>query len=179
MANPLFFQESYFFLVTPIDENTNYKYIRPVIWDCQELYIQDILGTPLYNEIKSQIVANTLTVLNTTLLETYVVPCLINYVLSEVQWNLNFKFRNKSVNQDRSDFTDPIDYTTFKNIREQFAMKAQKYADKIEKYLCANTDDYPLYTTYTTSDEVRAQKQKPSISVYLGGGESKECNLYD
>ena len=54
----LFFQSAYFYENSPVDENTDYDLIRPVVWDCQELYIQDIIGSPLYNAIKAEIVTN-------------------------------------------------------------------------------------------------------------------------
>lgn len=173
MVRALFFDEKYFSLTTPVDENTNYKLIQPVIWDCQELYIQDILGTPLYDELKNQVENSTITVLNTTLLNRYVVPCLLNYTVMESQLNLMYKMRNRSVMTDRSDYSDPIDFVTVRSIRDEFRTKAEKYAQKIQDYLCANIDDYPLYKTYTTSDQVRAQNQKPTVSVFLGRGRNR------
>lgn len=168
MNRPLFFNEAYFHAVTPVDENQNYKLIQCAIWDCQELIIQDILGTPLYTEIKNQIIADNETALNTTLRENYIAPCLANYVMYAAMPHMTFKFRNKSVMTDRSDFGDPVDFQSYEHLRDTFKIKAEKYADKIEAYLCANSSDYPLYTTYTTSDEVRAQGQRATVSLALG-----------
>ena len=110
MTRPLFFTQTYFHEHTPVDENTNYNLIQPVIWDCQELTIQDILGTPLYNELKHQIVSNTVSPLNATLIEKYINPCLLKYVMHESQVSLLYKFRNKSVMQERSDFGNPVSF---------------------------------------------------------------------
>lgn len=173
MARPLFFDEKYFFTVTSVDENVNYKKLQPVIWDCQELYIQDVLGTPLYNDLKDGVVNTNLTSDEQTLLEDYVVPCLINYVMMESQLPLLYKMRNKSVNTDRSDFSDPVSIEQHKYIVDQYRMKAEKYAEKIEAFLCANSTTYPKYTTYTQSDEVRAQGQRPTVPIYLGMPGSK------
>lgn len=168
MNRPLFFNEDYFHAVTPVDENQNYKVLRPVVWECQELYIQDILGTPLYTELKDQVTASTLTALNTTLLQNYVAPCLANYVMKEGMTNMLFKIRNKSVMTDRSDFSDPVDFTTYKHLQDTYRERAEKYAVKIEEFLCANSTDYPLYSNYTTSDEVRAQAQRATVPLALG-----------
>jgi hypothetical protein len=46
--------------------------------------------------------------------------------------------------------------------------RAEKDAGKIEDYLCANSVDYPLYTSYTSVDEVRAQGQRATTSLALG-----------
>jgi hypothetical protein len=168
MNRPLFFNEDYFHAVTPVDENQNYKLLRPVVWECQELYIQDIIGTPLYNELKDQWENNTMTALNLTLVQNYIAPCLANYVMKEGMTNMLFKMRNKSVMTDRSDFSDPVDFTSYKHLQNTYQERAEKYAGKIEDYLCANSVDYPLYTSYTSVDEVRAQGQRATTSLALG-----------
>lgn len=171
MARELFFQESYLRENSPVDKNTNYDLIRHVVWDCQELYIQDILGTPLYNVIKAEITSNAGTLTTPrllTLVNTYVAPCLLNYTLMEAQVFLLYKMRNKSVMTDRSDYSDPISFQEHKYLKDQFREKAEQYAEKIERYLCANQSTFPEYTTYTSSDQVRAQHQKPTVSVHLG-----------
>jgi hypothetical protein len=172
MARALFFNESYFFENSIVDENVNYdKLIRPIIWDCQELYIQDIIGTPLYNVLKDEITTNGGSLTTTrliTLNNTYIAPCLLNYTLMEAQVSMLYKMRNKSVMTDRGDFSDPVDYQTHNYLVDQFQNKAEQYAQRIESYLCANTETFPEYTTYTSSDEIRAQRQKPSVSVFLG-----------
>lgn len=169
MTRPLFFTQTYFHEHTPVDENTNYNVIQPVIWDCQELTIQDILGTPLYNELKHQIVSNTVTALNATLIEKYINPCLLKYVMHESQVSLLYKFRNKSVMQERSDFGNPVSFEEHRYLKDYYKVQAEAYAMKIQEYLKAKGDDYPLYYTYTNSDEVRAQNQKPTVSVWLKG----------
>jgi len=172
MARALFFQEDYFFKSSAVDENTDYDLIQPVIWDCQELYIQDILGSPLYNALKDEIVTNggTLTTAKyVTLVDDYVAPCLLNYTLMDAQVTMLYKMRNKSVLTDRSDYSDPVDFSEHKYLTDNYRIKAEQYAEKIERYLCANQSTYPLYTTYTSSDEVRAQNQRPTTSVWMGG----------
>lgn len=171
MARPLFFQESYLYDNSPIDENVNFNLIRPVMWDCQELYIQDILGTPLYNLIKTEIVTNSGTLTTArlvTLVNDYVAPCLLNYAIMDSQITMLYKMRNKSVSTDRSDYSDPIEYQQHKYLKDEYRDKAEQYAEKIERFLCANSTTYPEYTTYTSSDQVRAQDQKPNIGVFLG-----------
>jgi len=169
MARALFYNESFFYENSAVDENVNYDVIRPVMWDAQELYIQDILGTPLYNELKTQVENSTLTALNTTLLNDYVVPCLLKYTLMDSQITMLFKMRNKSVSTDRSDYSTEVDFQEHKYLVNEYRIKAEQYAEKIERYLCANQSSYPLYTTYTSSDEVRAQHQRPQTSLWLGG----------
>lgn len=172
MARALFFQESFFYKNSPVDENVNYDVIRPVVWDCQELFIQDVLGSTLYDALKAEIVTNggTLTTARfVTLVNNYVAPCLLNYTLVEAQITMLFKMRNKSVMTDRSDYSDPIEFSQHKYLKDEYRIKAEQYAEKIERYLCANSSTFPEYTTYTSSDQVRAQNQRPTTTLYMGG----------
>lgn len=177
MARALFFDQTYFYENTSVDENTDWKMIRPILWDCMEIFIQDILGTPLYNELKAQVVASTETALNITLIDDYIAPCLLNYTLAEAQVTMLYKFRNRSVSKDRSDYSSPVELKEHQYLKDQFQIKAEKYAKKIEEFLVANTTDYPLYITYTTSDEVRAQTQSSNVSLFLKGGQNN-CKTY-
>jgi hypothetical protein len=165
----LFFGQDYFYEESPVDENTDWKLIRPVVWACQKVYIEDIVGTPLYNTLEAAVIASSLAGNNQTLVNTYIAPCLLYYTLSEAQVPLTFKYRNRSVQTQRSDSTDPVDLTEHKYLKDEYKMIAEKFAEKIERYLCANTSLFPDYTTYTSSDQVRAQRQRPTVSVYLPG----------
>lgn len=177
MARPLYFNQTYFYENTSVDENTNWKQLRPIIWDCQNIYIQDIIGSALFDEVNGQIVADTLTALNTTLVDDYIAPCLRNYVMMEAQVTMLYKFRQRSVSKDRSDYSNPVDFKEHRYIKDQYQIKAEKYAVKIQDYLIANLTDYPLYNTWVNTDDVIAQKQGKRVSLYLGGGK-KNCPTY-
>lgn len=174
------FQEQYFTENSPVDENVNYDLIRPVLWNSQELYIKDIIGQPLYEVITTEIETNggaLTTPRLVTLVDTYIAPCLLHYTIMDAQVSMLYKMRNLSVNTQRSDYSDPIEFTEHKYLKDEYRVKAEAYAERIERYLCANLNTYPEYTTYTSSDQVRAQDQKPTVPVYLGGG--KKVSTFD
>lgn len=172
MSRALMINQEYFYENSTVDKNTDYEIIRPILWDCQELYIKDIIGSPLYDVITAEIISNggTLTTARLlTLVNDYIAPCLLKYTLKEASIFLLFKIRNRSISTDRSDFSDPIDRSELKLLEDRYRETAEAYAEKIERYICANQSTYPEYTTYTSSDEVRAQRQRPTSSLYLGG----------
>jgi hypothetical protein len=174
----LFISQAYLYETTEIDENTNWKVIRPTIWDCQEIYIQDIIGTPLYDALKAEIIANdgSLTTPRfVTLVDNYVAPCLLKYVIAETQVPMLFKFRNQSVLKGRTDNADSVEFDEHKYLKDYYTIRAEKYAKKIERYLIANSTTFPEYTTYTDSDEVRAQSQSATTSLYLP--RLNNCNI--
>jgi len=64
---------------TVINENTDNKLINPTIIMVQDIYIQAILGTSLYEEIKTQIKADTVSANNQKLLNDYIQSAVKHY----------------------------------------------------------------------------------------------------
>lgn len=126
-----------------INGNVDSKLIGPMIDEVQEYYILPILGSALYNELGSQV--PTLTALNKTLVDEYVIPCMVKYIQYEACVYLGYKMTNANVSQKNTDESTPINLSDTFAIRADFKNKAEFYAEKITKYLRANTTDYPLY----------------------------------
>ena len=82
---------------SPINENVDDKLLKSAIKESQEIYIRDIIGSGLYNELQTQAFAGTLSANNTNLLDTYIAPCLKYYTLTESMLPMTFKMLNKSV----------------------------------------------------------------------------------
>ena len=61
MAQVLFISEARLKSLTAIHDNVEPDDLMPYVVQAQDVYIQDILGTTLYNHLKDAIVANTLT----------------------------------------------------------------------------------------------------------------------
>jgi hypothetical protein len=67
---------------TPLNENVDDKLLKSAIKEAQEIYIRDVIGSGIYNELQTQAYANTLTALNVTLLDSYIAPCVKYYTLT-------------------------------------------------------------------------------------------------
>jgi len=91
-----------------VNLNTDDQLIIRMIDENQRLYIEAVLGTALYNELITQVQNSTVTVLNATLLEEYIIPCLALYVKSDCAINLNFKLTNKAVTSKNSENSNPV-----------------------------------------------------------------------
>jgi hypothetical protein len=75
---------------SPINENVDDKLLKNAIKESQEIYIRDIIGSGLYNELQTQAFAGTLSANNTNLLDTYIAPCLKYYTLTESMLPMTF-----------------------------------------------------------------------------------------
>ena len=80
-----------------INENVSMFKLRPTVIMCQEMHIQPIIGSDLYKELQTQIIGNSLSPENETLLADYIQPCLQMWVMMEAPMALGFQFRNKNV----------------------------------------------------------------------------------
>jgi hypothetical protein len=93
---------------TPINENVDDKLLKSAIKEAQEIYIRDVIGSGIYNELQTQAFAGTITNANTTLLDVYIAPCLKYYTLTESMLPMTFKMLNKTLGTRTSDNTQPV-----------------------------------------------------------------------
>jgi hypothetical protein len=147
MSVALFINEQYIKDNSPINGNVDDKYIKSTIVMCQKVYILPILGTALYNEIATEINAGSVSANNTSLLNDYIVDALLYYVLSEGIALFTYKIENKSVVKKNSENSSPIDSEEVAMLRDMYKDKAEFFAERATKYLCANasTTMFPLY----------------------------------
>lgn len=142
---PLFIESTRLKNFSVISENLDNKLIEPTIVAVQDLYLRDIVGKDLYAELITQINANTVTSLNQTLLNDYIEPYLINKVISESVLDMTYKMRHKAIMTTNSDFGQVANLTDLSKIKGQYENRAEGYKNLLEKFMCDNGDDYPLY----------------------------------
>lgn len=159
-----------------INDNVDAKVLQPIIRMAQDKYIQQTIGTSLYNKM-IQLVDAAAPVLVTPavgvigqpgyvppvytssltpitgnykiLLEDYIIPTLVQYAVWESVPFMNFKFRNKSISKQSSDNATPADLTELYYIRDNVLTTAQFYAERMSTYLCQNTTLFPEYTAFS------------------------------
>lgn len=178
MARVLLISEKYIKENSPIDDNVDMKKILPTIWQCQIQYIQNLLGTQLYDDILSKVEAGTIAGNDLKLVNDYVADCLLYYFMYEFQIPSLFSFRNVSTSKNNSDFSNPIDTKELSRIENKYKDKAEFFAKRVSDYLCANTNLYPLYLRADKADDVIPEKGYPSVSVYLGERQTPKCNKF-
>ena len=163
-----------------INENVDMKVLLPVIKLAQEKYMLPILGTGLYNELKTQITAATITVLNKTLLDDYIQPALIWWIMAEAPMPLTYKFMNKSVATRSSENANAASLNDLLKLEERFKDNAEWYSQRITNYLLQNIQSYPLYSNPGSGiDTIVPKKTMYSTGMYLGSTLSKNLPFRD
>src|SRR5210317_1075018 len=149
MANFVYFiSTQYLRDNSPINENVDPKLLKAAIKEAQEIYIRDVIGSGIYDELQDQAYNGTLTADNTTLLDSYIAPCLKYYTLVESMMPLTFKFLNKTVASRNSENATPVTTDELTMIEKRYRDKAEYYADRLRAHLKEYPEKYPLYLNY-------------------------------
>jgi hypothetical protein len=169
MANVIFISEQYIKDTSYIDENVDIKLLRNSILETQDIRIRSVLGTALYDELKTQITAGTRTALNITLLTDYIAPALKYWVLHDAALILTFKVMNKSIVKRTAENTETIQVTDLDRLMNFFKDRAEYYSERITKYLLENSDSYPLFINAGTGYDTEHPKfNNYTQGLYLG-----------
>ena len=129
MANFVYFiSTQYLRDNSPINENVDPKLLKSAIKEAQEIYIRDVIGSGIYDELQDQAYNDTLTTDNRTLLDSYIAPYLKYYSLTESMLPMTFKFMNKSVATRNSENATPITTSELTQIEQRYRDKAEYYA---------------------------------------------------
>lgn len=166
-----------------VNDNTDMKVITPIIILVQDLYIHPILGSDLYDEIQTQINASTpnttdaVSANNQTLLDRFVLPCMLWFTLCEVTPSMKYRYMNKGIMVKNSENSQPADLQEIKFLMDKWKNNAEVYAQRTTNFLRNNTDTYPLYIANTDCDDIKPNKNNFQSSIFLDD-DSDECNIY-
>jgi hypothetical protein len=154
---------------TGLHANVDEKLVLPEIKTAQDMYILPALGSALYNELQTAVDTTTYTQLQTTLLDDYIVDCLIYFVMSELPQGLSFQFYNKGLlrktgeNQESPSMQDMID------VANRYKARAEFYKQRLIKYLKQNNALYPNYLNFGSGiDSIKPDNEGYTVSMYLG-----------
>lgn len=146
-----FISESYLKEMSVINENVDFKMLKPTIIMVQDIYIQQILGTPLYNDLKTKIIAdNTLATYpnEKALIDNYIAKALIWYVKMESTLEFKFRYMNKGILVNSSENGQPADTQDLKMLQDECKVKAERYSQLLTDYLKDNQTLFPKYFEY-------------------------------
>jgi len=175
MAINLILTENYLKENSIIRGNVDMQLITPTIVNVQQMYMEDLLGTKLYNQILSQIGSSSVSTANQTLLDDYVIPCMIEYIKSEMTPVLQFQYMNIGVVEKTSEHTQTIDLEKILFLMDKWRNNAEKLAEKVTKFLKKNSTTYPLYLDNTEIDEIKPLSTNFFGGLYLDDNGDEDC----
>jgi hypothetical protein len=128
-----------------IDDNVDDKLLTHYITVAQDLHTQIILGETLYFTLMDKINDNTLGTMYATLLNNYVQPGLMEWVVYESIPYINWKFTNRGIVSQTSEHATGISTSDLKWLKDLAMNKASFYDQRIREQIINNPSDYPEY----------------------------------
>ena len=169
MADVFFISKAYLEEMSVINENADWKILKPTIIMVQDIYLQKILGTPLYNDLKTKLIADiTLATYpnEKALIDNYISKALVWYIKMEATMEFKFRYMNKGVMVKNSDNSQPADTNDLKYLMDKWRVNAEMYAQLLTDYLTMNTNTFPKYLEVDDSGMVAKNKNYTS-GIYL------------
>ena len=166
----LFITEDRLKSYTGIEDNVDPQILYPYVLQSQDLYVQQTLGTKLYNKIKDDVVANVVsgTVIPTdykTLLDEYISPMVVHYSYYLALPHIKYRTSNKGILSGSSEVADAVSLDELQYLRNTIKSTAQFYNERLRDYLKAYQELYPEYQSYTNKD---GMAPKRGTSYYTG-----------
>ena len=152
MATALFINRTDLVKNSIIDGNVDTDKFIQFIKIAQQIDIQNLLGTDLYNKISADIVAGSLAGNYLSLVNTYVQPTLIWFAQMNYIPFAAYQIKNGGVFKHTSETAQNVD----KNEVDYLVAKAREYANyystRLVDYLSFNDNLFPEYNSNTNED---------------------------
>ena len=149
--------EAYFKAYCPVPMNFNMEEILPFFNVAEELWLVDVLGIALYNELLEQVNNNTVTELNSTLL-LKVYPYLSFAICFEALPFIGYHFSEVGVTKGKSLNSDSVSINDMNYISSTLRNQVELLKKYLKKFLDDNADLYPLYKGDGSPCDCQCQK---------------------
>lgn len=174
----LFISQDYLNKKSFIPNNVEWSLIEPLIEIAQVNDIMPLLGSDYYDELITQSTTPTsFTGLNQTVLDTYVVPCLLHYFMVRATPFFKFRYSNKGIVEKNSDNSQPISTDDLKYLIDIHKNTAEEIAARMQKYLRLKGATYfPTYFSSNNQTLIPPATEAFDCPIFLG--DAKEIKPY-
>ena len=157
MATALFINRTDLVKNSIIDGNTDVDKLLPFIKIAQQIDIQNLLGTDLYNKISADITSGAsggtgLSGNYLTLVNTYVQPTLIWFAQMNYIPFAAYSIKNGGVFKGSSETAETVNKNEVDYLVDKAREYANYYSTRLVDYLQFNTDLFPEYNSNTDFD---------------------------
>jgi len=167
----LFINADYIKRYTNLNNSVQDDVMKPSILLAQDKYVQQYLGTDLYDYLLAQIQAGTLADDYLSLVDNHVLKVALWWTMVELLPNLQSKVDNGSIVNRTSDNSQPASGQEVYGLSNQARDNAQFYTERMVDFICDNTDLFPQYSTNSGSD------MNPTKDPYSDSGMTFGRNL--
>lgn len=129
---------------TDMNNNVDSELLKNAVREAQDIHIQRLTGTKLYDKILSDIDAGTLTGEYKTLVDSYLQDALLYWAYYEALESIYIRPRNNGVLfPTGGENSEKVDGTWYDRKRQSVQNKAEFYSEKLVNYLIENQGTFP------------------------------------
>ena len=143
--------EEYFKTYSPIPDNYNIKEIKPYFHVAEKLWIEPIIGMPLYEELLAEVEKDEVTPENATLLLN-IYPLLAFAITYESLPFVGYHLSQVGITKGKSEISEPVSINDVNYISTQLRNQCETMKKLLKKFLDENAEHYPLYYADNTVD---------------------------
>jgi hypothetical protein len=144
MTNVQLISEAKIRQYTDMNDNVDSKLIVNAIREAQDIELQRILGTLLYNKVIDEVANSTLSGVYKTLVDEYVQNFLLYAVYYNTLESIYLRPRNNGLLiPNGGENSDTADRSMYNVKRQSVKNKSEFYAEKLTDYLIENQNNYP------------------------------------
>lgn len=136
--------EEYFKTYSPVPVNFNMDNIEPYFKVAEKIWVEPLIGTPLYEELLEQVNTNTVTETNSTLL-LVLYPYLSFSIVYECLPFLSYHISEVGITKGKSDNSDSVSINDVNYINTHVRSQVEVMKAQLKKFLDRNKEFYPLY----------------------------------
>lgn len=136
--------EDYFKTYSPIPDNYNIKEIKPYFHVAEKLWIEPIIGMPLYEELLDEVEKDEVTPENATLLLN-IYPLLAFAITYESLPFVGYHLSQVGITKGKSEISEPVSINDVNYIATQLRNQCETMKKLLKKFLDENAEHYPLY----------------------------------
>ena len=164
MATALFISLNELKKNTAINGNIDANKLLPAIKTAQQLEIEPILGTDLYDKLSSEISGATLSGVYLTLKNDYIHDVLIHFAIAYYLPYASYQITNGGISKwNGGQNFESLESGELNMMVNKEKALAESYKQRLIDHLCNNSSLYPEYSTNTGEDI------KPSNDTNRGG----------
>jgi hypothetical protein len=146
-----------------VHENVENELLRVVLKRSQDMYIEPIVGTAQYNRLLAGVAADDLTANELTLINDYIVIVLCIAVELRVADSVTTEIRNVGVGVATEQNYTANTSNQMERTKDITYKDLTFYKNRLKRFLCENSADYPLFDDPNT-DGIKPEGKQNSYS---------------
>lgn len=150
--------EDYFKAYSPIPDNYNIKELKPYFHIAEKLWIEPIIGTPLYEELLDEVEQDNVTPENATLLLN-IYPLEAFAIVYEALPFVGYHLSQVGITKGKSDNSESVSINDVNYISTQIRNQCETMKSLLKKFLDEHSDSYPLYYTDDTDCDCECEDE--------------------